>query len=195
MIISSLSGRPRLISITQVVHLRLLRLLQLPPDSILIALPFHISDMEVETTPSASDVSSTKATIDEFTLFPVLPAEIRLKIWNEALSEAQKVVFEVVQTPFACSNRRAFLKRITSVNPLLHVCQESREEFLFVYFGKGESTKEDVWDIWRYFRFGLDICELRNDSRVPWTFLFAALGERESYGLELVLGRKEIPAR
>lgn len=44
----------------------------------------------------------------------------------------------------------------------------------------------DVWDVWRYFRFGFDICELRNDTRLPWTFLAEALGQ-ESWGLQLVM--------
>jgi len=147
---------------------------------------------------SASGSYVSKAPDRRFILFPKLPAEIRVQIWKEALSIPQKVVFEVVQTPF--SSNKAFMQRVSKVNPLLHVCRESREEFLAVYFKKAgdplnldERAAEDVWDIWRYFRFGVDICELRNDSRVPWTFLMGALGG-ESYGLELVMGRKNITA-
>jgi len=102
------------------------------------------------------------------------------------------------------------MKRVTRVHPLLHVSRESREEALRVYaknrgtrkvestknagdMGNGESGGNggDIWDIWRYFRFGVDICELRNEGRVPWTFLVVALG-KESWGLERVMGRREI---
>jgi len=140
--------------------------------------------------PSALDVP-----FEEFTMFPDFPAEIRLQIWHEALSVPQKVVFSVVQTPFD-SHRRAFLKRVTPLSPLFYVSRESREEAHRAYAKKGYSSdgKEDVWDIWRYFRFGVDICELQNDAKVPWTFLVGALG-RESAGLEIIMGRKQIAAR
>lgn len=138
--------------------------------------------------PSGTYASTSPAY--EFTLFPNLPAEIRLQIWGEALFP-QKVIFEVVQTPFSSS--KAFMKRVTKVHPLLHVSQESRQEALHIYLKSRGSLSEDVWDIWRYFRFGIDICELRNESRVPWTFLVFALG-RESWGLERVMGRRGITA-
>jgi len=97
----------------------------------------------------------------------------------------------VVHTPF--SSNRAFMKRLTPLSSLLQVYRESRTEFQAAYLEKQRAT-DDIWDIWRYFRFGLDICELRNDARVPWTLLVGALGGRESYGLELVMGRREITA-
>lgn len=140
--------------------------------------------------PSGTYVS-TSAAPEKFTLFPDLPAEIRLSIWHEALAIPQKVIFEVVQTPF--SSNRAFMKRVTKVHPLLHVSQESRGEALRIYLKNRESRNEDIWDIWRYFRFGVDICELRNDSRVPWTFLVIALG-KEAWGLERIMGRRVIAA-
>jgi len=85
------------------------------------------------------------------------------------------------------------MKRVTKVHPLLHVSQESRHEALRIYLKNKDSRSEDIWDIWRYFRFGVDICELRNESKVPWTLLVMALG-KESWGLERVMGRREITA-
>jgi hypothetical protein len=135
------------------------------------------------------------APFEEFTRFPDFPTEVRLQIWHEALSVPQKVVFSVVQTPFD-SHRRAFLKRVTPLSPLFYVSRESREEAHRAYAKKGYSSdgKEDVWDIWRYFRFGVDICVLENQAKVPWTFLVGALG-RESAGLEIIMGRKQIAMR
>lgn len=144
-------------------------------------------------------VSKDSKTAEKFTLFPKLPTECRLQIWNEAFSVPQQIAFSVVQTPF--SSNKAFLKRLSPINSLLHVCRESREEFLAVYLKNGnplnlnQMATEDAWDVWRYFRFGVDICEIRNDTRVPWTFLVRALAGRESYGLELVMGQREIAAR
>lgn len=131
--------------------------------------------------------------LEEFTLFPILPMEIRLQIWHEAMAVPQQVVFQVVHTPFVTN--RAFMKRVTPPSPLLHVCRESREEFQAVCLTPEQRASEDVWDIWRYFRFGVDICELRNEARVPWTLLVGALGGKDSHGLELVMGRKTIAAR
>jgi len=140
--------------------------------------------------PSGTYVSKPTAS-EEFTLFPNLPFEIRHQIWDEALAVPQKVIFEVVQTPF--SSDKAFMKRVTKVNPLLHVSKESRQESIRLYLKNRGPHREDVWDIWRYFRFGIDICELRNESKVPWTLMIVALG-KESWGLERVMGRRDIAA-
>jgi len=140
-----------------------------------------------------SPQTSTPTPLEEFTLFPNLPTEIRLSIWHSALSQPQRVIFKIVQTPF--STNRAFMKRITRVNPLLHVSRESRAESLRAYkrsfSASGALGSDDIWDIWRYFRFGIDSCELRNESNTPWVLLVGALIGKERHGLERVIGGEE----
>lgn len=64
-------------------------------------------------------------TSDTFTLFPKLPAELRLKIWDEAMPEAR--IIEVLW-----SEHRGFY---TDANTpaILHVCSESRSRARRVY--------------------------------------------------------------
>jgi len=151
--------------------------------------------MEETGKPTSGTDKVTSYRPEKFTLFPDLPAEIRVQIFKEALSIPQKVVYEVISTPF--SSNKAFLKRASPLHPLFYVSRETREEALSFYLKTGDKAKEDVWDVWRYFRFGVDICELRNEAKVPWTFLVAALGREESLGLEIVMGgfRSQIDVR
>lgn len=66
------------------------------------------------------------------------------------------------------SSTKAFLKRKSLVHPLFHVSRETRAEAMLCYSkneddGDGMEKEKDVWDVWSFFRFGFDVCELRNE--------------------------------
>jgi hypothetical protein len=74
------------------------------------------------------------ATPSSFHLFPQLPSELRLKVWNLALS-VPRVVSVTCQRERPHGTRRfvkSFLSK-TGVPPILHACRESRLEGFLTY--------------------------------------------------------------
>jgi len=78
-----------------------------------------------------------------FELFPTLPFELRLKIWDLVLSSPRVVTLSCERAKL--DRERRFAKAFTSKTPppaLLHVCRESRFEALSTYqpFFKTETS-------------------------------------------------------
>jgi hypothetical protein len=89
-----------------------------------------------------------------FTLFTSLPFELRLKIWDHALSEPRTLT--IVCHRGMLDRERRFAKAFTSstpFHPLLHVSQESRYEALSRYT---PSFTTDTSPIYTYICFARD---------------------------------------
>jgi hypothetical protein len=94
------------------------------------------------------------ALLETFTLFPHLPFELRLKIWEYALSEPRTVIISCHRGML--DKERRFAKAFSSPTPppsVLHVSRESRLEALPQYT---PTFKTDTSDIYTYFCFPLD---------------------------------------
>jgi 2EXR family len=94
------------------------------------------------------------APLETFTLFPHLPFELRLKIWEHALSEPRTVTISCQREML--DRERRFAKAFTSPTPppsLLHTCRESRSEALSQYT---PAFKTDTSEIYTYFSFSRD---------------------------------------
>lgn len=73
-------------------------------------------------------------TLNEFTLFPTLPVELRLKIWGIIIAQPRLIELESLKVPAGvdprtfdhCGFRVAFPS--LQLPRILHVCKESREE-------------------------------------------------------------------
>ena len=82
------------------------------------------------TTLSSADLDRqvTPTTPDKFTLFPKLPAELRLRIWKEAYPEPRWI--EVCAEEWWASPPTLSARCATARSPLFAVCHESRVEIL-----------------------------------------------------------------
>ncbi|KAK1761425.1 hypothetical protein QBC47DRAFT_28583 [Echria macrotheca] len=88
--------------------------------------PSTPSSTTPQTTPPTTTTPST-TTPTEFTLFPSLPAELRLKIWEELLTP-RVILITCLDSRFL-PTKRAQLSHRPSLPPvpiLLHICRESR---------------------------------------------------------------------
>ena len=97
---------------------------------------------------------TTMAPLETFTLFPHLPFELRLKIWEHALSEPRTVTISCQREML--DRERRFAKAFTSPTPppsLLHTCRESRSEALSQYI---RTFTTDTSEIYTYFSFSRD---------------------------------------
>lgn len=94
-----------------------------------ISTALHLMPYTPTTPPSADlDGQNTFTTPENFTLFPNLPAEVRLRVWKEAYPEPRWIevcVEEWWTSPLTWSARCA-----TDRSPLFAVCHESRVEIL-----------------------------------------------------------------
>ncbi|KAE9367440.1 hypothetical protein N431DRAFT_561418 [Stipitochalara longipes BDJ] len=89
-----------------------------------------------------------------FTLFPSLPFELRLKIWDLALSEPRTVTISCHREKL--DRDRRFAKAFTSLTPpppLLHVNRESRFEALSRYL---PFFKTETSEVYTYISFSQD---------------------------------------
>ncbi|KAH8591764.1 hypothetical protein B0O99DRAFT_631611 [Bisporella sp. PMI_857] len=70
-----------------------------------------------------------------FHSFPDLPTELRLKIWELAITEPRTVTVAGVKPPYQRGEPRTSprFRANIFIPPVLHVCQESRREALAVY--------------------------------------------------------------
>ncbi|PMD40366.1 hypothetical protein L207DRAFT_565841 [Hyaloscypha variabilis F] len=85
-------------------------------------------------------------TLQTFTLFPHLPFELRLKIWDLALSEPRTVTISCHREML--DRERRFAKSFTSSTappPLLHVNRESRFEALSRYSPLFKTATSEVY--------------------------------------------------
>jgi hypothetical protein len=100
-----------------------------------------------------------------FTLFPRLPAEIRIRIWHHAISVPRIVEVEEMDDPrrisgtVGLSNERWKFKN-TNPPPLLSTCKESRQEILKEYKNYTDVTMSIAGPEW--IRFDWDILYLKN---------------------------------
>jgi 2EXR family len=98
--------------------------------------------------------SATMSTPSTFELFPTLPFELRLKIWDLVLASPRAVTVSCQREKL--DRERRFAKAFTSKTPppaLLHVCRESRFEALSTY---KPSFKTETSPIYTYVRFEQD---------------------------------------
>jgi len=110
--------------------------------------------------------------IGEFTLFPNLPLELRIKIWHHAISVPRIVEMEkvVCSGPSKHAYGDRWHYRIKNPPPLLRACAESRREALGLY--TNQSCPNPPW-----IRYDYDILHLkvRNERGDPtWYSWFQA---------------------
>jgi len=130
-----------------------------------------------------ADAPSDSATIDQgtFTLFPKLPVELRLHIWNVAREP------RIVEVRFYHDRRKNKHKYITQQPVLLQVCQQSRKEALKWY----QKVFRSRWALNRvgfdsvYFDFDLDILFI-NCPRKQEQLMTYLNRQKETDGLTLV---------
>lgn len=94
------------------------------------------------------------STLTTFHLFPLLPSELRIKVWNLALSVPRVVTVSCEKE--ILNRTRRFVKSFaskTAVPALLHTCRESRLEGFLTY---APVFKTDTSPIYTYISFEHD---------------------------------------
>jgi hypothetical protein len=114
----------------------------------------------------AGSISSTKST-DIFTLFPLLPTEIRLNIWHTIAADPQTVELSCTPISSCFPKGRWFSHNKPSV--LFAICSESREVALKEYIPLKFSPDQIgiPWSI-LYINFARDTLWLCNDLSLLW---------------------------
>jgi hypothetical protein len=95
-----------------------------------------------------------------FTSFPNLPTEIRLRIWDYALSTPR--IVELVKVRHTSSLAMQFQYKHKPVPPLLHTNSESRTISQKVYRSFTSPAESSELDCGNWIRFGYDIIHLRD---------------------------------
>lgn len=104
---------------------------------------------------------------DEFTLFPFLPPELRLKIWEAVAAEPQTVELSCTPTSSYLSKGRWFSHNKPPV--IFGICSESRSVAL-THYSELEFSSDQIGVPWPklYFNFELDTLWLCNDLCAFW---------------------------
>ena len=100
-------------------------------------------------------------TLSEFHLFPLLPSELRLKVWNIVLSKPRVVSINCKRE--LCENDRRIAKAFppqAAPPAILHVCRESRFEGLSVY---QQAFRMDLSPVYTYISFEQDTVSCSTD--------------------------------
>jgi hypothetical protein len=113
-----------------------------------------------------------------FHLFPMLPSELRLKIWNLALSTPRVVTISCEREMLDRTRRfaRSFVSQ-SAVPALLHTCRESRFEGLSTYT---PLFKTDASPIYTYVSFEHDTIQCA-DSILEY------IGDKEVEGMQRMI--------
>src|ERR1700761_3580389 len=94
------------------------------------------------------------STLTTFHLFPMLPSELRIKVWNLALSLPRVVTVSCKRERLYGTRRfaKSFVSQ-TAVTALLHTCRESRLEGFLTYI---PTFKTDTSPVYTYISFEHD---------------------------------------
>jgi len=113
-------------------------------------------------------ISSSMTSSDSFTLFPSLPSELRLKIWQEVAAQPRTVELTCTTTSSNLPEGRWFSH--TKPPHIFQVCSESREVALAQY-SVIEITPVQIGlpcKTTLYINFSVDTLWLCSDLQKPW---------------------------
>ncbi|CZR64471.1 uncharacterized protein PAC_14369 [Phialocephala subalpina] len=116
---------------------------------------------------------------DHFTIFLKLPAEIRVMIWQHAVSVPRIVEVEETSSGTTGENFTQWRCKNRSPPPLLATCVESRKEALEAYMNVKDEDGEEIMECLAgpfWIRFEWDILHLKNMDFSDGEKDFAALG-------------------
>jgi hypothetical protein len=118
------------------------------------------------------------STLTSFHLFPMLPSELRIKVWNLALSLPRVVTVSCERERLSLTRRfaKAFISQ-TAVPALLHTCRESRLEGFLTY---KPMFKTDTSPIYTY-------VSLKHDTIQCADTMLEYLGEEEAEHLQRMI--------
>jgi len=127
-----------------------------------VSKPEHYNITEHDTPPSLTDMAavSEPALVKSFTLFPLLPTELRLKVWKFTLPGPR-----ILELRY--DKKHAEFISVARLPRALFICKESREETLKHYdfsFGIDEGSSKVLVD------FSVDIL-LLNCKSIPYTLM------------------------